>query len=69
MNGTMNAARIESADDGVLVETDAFESFSARVTPEEHEAAARTYAETGCVPVSYHAKMTSGYFRIKGLPW
>jgi len=58
---------IENTEDGVRVETDAFEGFSARVTPEEHEAAARIYAETGCIPEGYHHKMTSGYFRIKGL--
>lgn len=58
--------RIENGENGVLVETDVFESFTPHVSPIEHGTAMAMYLETGLVPESYHAKMTSGYLRLKG---
>lgn len=56
---------IETKDGFVHIETDDAESVSPVITREEHEAAARMFAETGCVPLDYASKIASGYVRLK----
>ena len=55
--------------DEVHIETDSYEIRFTRVSPAEHVEAAKLYAETGCVPLDYVTKVSSGSMRLKGLPW
>jgi len=68
-SSTASSITITSSDDGVRVEGEHFKSYSPRISHEEHEEAAQMHAETGCVPLAYHDKVASGFFRFKGLPW
>jgi len=65
----VSGTRVSCSDSDVHIETDSFEIRCARVSPAEHEEAAKLYAETGCVPLAYVAKVSNGYLRIKGSPW
>ena len=60
---------IFSSPDEVDIETDTIEIRYTRVSLAEHKAAAKLYAETGCVPLDYVTKVSSGYLRIKSTVW